>query len=181
MGTSYAAIDESHSAFIAAQPMFFVATAAREGRVNLSPKGLDALRVLAPDRVIWLNLTGSGNETAAHVLESPRMTLMFCAFNAPPKTLRLYGQARLLHLDTEEGAALAAHFPNYAGTRQIFDLKVDLVHSSCGMGVPEMALVAPRAESQLVPYFERLGPEKTVKYQQVKNRRSLDGLPTDIT
>ncbi|MCC5966678.1 MAG: pyridoxamine 5'-phosphate oxidase family protein [Natronohydrobacter sp.] len=180
MGTSYSAIDESHAAFIAAQPMFFVATAAREGRVNLSPKGLDALRVLAPDRVIWLNLTGSGNETAAHILDSPRMTLMFCAFNGPPKTLRLYGQARLLHLDTEEGAALAAHFPRYAGTRQIFDLKVDLVHSSCGMGVPEMALVAPRAESQLVPYFERLGPEKTVKYQQVKNRRSLDGQPTDI-
>ncbi|MFN7003298.1 MAG: pyridoxamine 5'-phosphate oxidase family protein, partial [Roseinatronobacter sp.] len=147
MGTSYPAIDESHAAFITAQPMFFVATAAREGRVNLSPKGLDALRVLAPDRVIWLNLTGSGNETAAHILDSPRMTLMFCAFNGPPKTLRIYGQARLHHPDTEEGSALASQFPSYAGTRQIFDLAVDLVHISCGMGVPEMALVAPRAES----------------------------------
>lgn len=180
MGTSFPAIDPSHAAFIAAQPMFFVATAPREGRVNLSPKGLDALRILAPDRVIWLNLTGSGNETAAHILDSPRMTLMFCAFAGPPKTLRLYGQARCHHPASDEGIPLAALFPKYPGTRQIFDLAVDLVHISCGMGVPEMALVAPRAESQLVPYFERLGPEKTVKYQQVKNRRSLDGLATDI-
>lgn len=181
MGTSYPAIDESHSAFIAAQPMFFVATAPREGRVNLSPKGLDALRVLAPDRVIWLNLTGSGNETAAHILNDPRMTLMFCAYQGPPKILRLYGRARLHHPDSAAGATLARHFPDYAGARQIFDLAVDLVHISCGMGVPEMALIAPRAERQLVPHFERLGPEKTVKYQQVKNRRSLDGLPTDIS
>lgn len=180
MGTSFPTIDADHAAFIAAQPMFFVATAPRKGRVNLSPKGLDALRVLGPDRVIWLNVTGSGNETAAHILDNPRMTLMFCAFNGPPRTLRLYGQARLLHPASDEGAALSAHFPHYAGARQIFDLAVDLVHISCGMGVPEMTLVAPRAESQLVPYFERLGPEKTVKYQQVKNRRSLDGLPTDI-
>ncbi|MCC5956362.1 MAG: pyridoxamine 5'-phosphate oxidase family protein [Natronohydrobacter sp.] len=180
MGTSFPAIAPEHAEFIAAQPMFFVATAPREGRVNLSPKGLDALRVLAPDRVIWLNLTGSGNETAAHILDSPRMTLMFCAFDGPPKTLRIYGQARLHHPDTEDGAALACHFPTYAGTRQIFDLSIDLVHISCGMGVPEMALVAPRAESQLVPYFERLGPEKTMHYQHLKNRHSVDGLPTDI-
>ncbi len=180
MGTSFPAIAPDHAAFIAAQPMFFVATAPREGRVNLSPKGLDALRVLAPDRVIWLNLTGSGNETAAHILDSPRMTLMFCAYHGAPKILRLYGQARLHHPATDDGKALASHFPQYPGTRQIFDLAVDLVHISCGMGVPEMALVAPRAESQLVPHFERLGAEKTLQYQQIKNRRSLDGLPTDI-
>lgn len=181
MGASFSSIAPDHAAFIAAQPMFFVATAAREGRVNLSPKGLDALRVLGPNRVIWLNLTGSGNETAAHILDSPRMTLMFCAFTGPPKILRLYGQARLLHPQDAEGAELAAHFPAYAGGRQVFDLDVDLVHVSCGWGVPEMALVAPRAEHHLLPYFERLGPEKTVQYQQLKNRHSLDGHPTDIT
>jgi len=181
MGKSFAALTSEHQAFIEAQPMFFVATAAREGRVNLSPKGLDALRVLAPDRVIWLNLTGSGNETAAHLLDTPRMTLMFCAFAGPPMIMRLYGTARILHPGSSEGAQLATHFPAYPATRQIFDLTIDLVHTACGMGVPVMDYREPRAETQLVPYFERLGPERTVQYQKLKNRQSLDGLPTDIT
>lgn len=181
MGKSFAALTSEHQTFIEAQPLFFVATAARAGRVNLSPKGLDALRILAPDRVIWLNLTGSGNETAAHVLVAPRMTLMICAFEGPPQVLRLYGTARLLCPESPEGTALAALFPDYPAGRQIFDLDIDLVHISCGWGVPEMTLTAPRAEAQLVPYFERLGPERTRDYQRLKNRRSLDGLPTDIT
>lgn len=133
MGTSFAALSSEHRAFIEAQPMFFVATAPREGRVNLSPKGLDALRILAPDRVIWLNLTGSGNETAAHLLDTPRMTLMFCAFSGPPMIMRLYGTARIFHPDSNEGAQLAAHFPAYPATRQIFDLTIDLVHTACGI------------------------------------------------
>lgn len=180
MGKSYSALTPEHERFIAEQPMFFVATAPRDGRINLSPKGLDALRVLGPNRVVWLNLTGSGNETAAHVLDMPRMTLMFCAFVGKPLVMRVYGTARLLHPDRGDGVELAALFPSYAGTRQIFDLAIDLVHTACGMGVPVMEYREPRGESQLVPYFERLGPERTVQYQKVKNRRSLDGLPTDI-
>ncbi|MGY6549204.1 MAG: pyridoxamine 5'-phosphate oxidase family protein [Roseinatronobacter sp.] len=181
MGTSHPAITPEQAAFIAKAPVFFVATAAPTGRINISPKGLDALRVLTPNRVVWLNLTGSGNETAAHVLVAPRMTLMICAFEGPPQVLRLYGTARLLCPESPEGTALAALFPDYPAGRQIFDLDIDLVHISCGWGVPEMTLTAPRAEAQLVPYFERLGPERTRDYQRLKNRRSLDGLPTDIT
>lgn len=180
MGQSFPAIAADHRAFIEAQKMFFVATAAADGRVNLSPKGLDALRVLGENRVAWLNLSGSGNETAAHVRESPRMTLMLCAFDGPPKVLRLYGEARILHEGDPDWAALAALFPAYAGTRQIFDVTIDLVHISCGMGVPVMHFVEARGETQLKPYFARLGPERTRDYQRKKNRLSLDGKPTDI-
>lgn len=180
MGQSFAFIQPEHQAFVEAQKMFFVATAAPEGRVNLSPKGLDALRVLGPNRVVWLNLTGSGNETATHLLESPRMTLMFCAFEGPPLILRLYGTAKTLHEGDAAWPELQALFPHYAGARQIFDVTIDLVLSSCGMGVPVMAYGAPRGEAQLEPYFARLGPERVRAYQEKKNRVSLDGKPTDL-
>jgi len=180
MGQRFDAIGPDHAQFIAAQRMFFVATADTEGRVNLSPKGLDALRVLGPNRVAWLNLTGSGNETAAHVRASPRMTLMFCAFDGPPQILRLYGQARILHPGDTEWDSLVADFPAHAGLRQVFDMQVDLVQRSCGMGVPVMQFVEPRGETQLVPHLARLGPERTAEYQRRKNALSLDGKPTDI-
>jgi hypothetical protein len=181
MGQSFPAIDKDHLALIEAQKMFFVATAAPDGRVNLSPKGLDALRVVDANRVVWLNLSGSGNETAAHLLENPRMTLMMCAFDGPPKVLRLYGTARTLHEGDPDWAELWALFPSYSGARQLFDVAVDLVHTSCGMGVPIMHFVESRGETQLEPYFARLGPERTKDYQRKKNRVSLDGKPTDIT
>ena len=180
MGQSFPSISDEHRSFIETQHMFFVATAAPDGRVNMSPKGLDSLRIVGPNQVVWLNLSGSGNETASHLLESPRITLMMCAFNGPPVILRLYGTANTLHQEYAEWEELRALFPDYAGVRQIFDVKIDLVHTSCGMGVPVMDFVESRVETQLEPYFARLGPEKTVKYQQKKNRISLDGKPTDL-
>jgi len=138
MGSRYPAIQLEHRAFIERQPMYFVATAAPDGRVNVSPKGMDSLRILESNRVIWLNGTGSGNETAAHLLEHPRMTLMFCAFEGKPLILRLYGIARAVHPRDADWLELKALLPDVVGARNIFDLRVDLVQTSCGMAVPLM-------------------------------------------
>jgi Pyridoxamine 5'-phosphate oxidase len=132
--------------FISKQKMFFVGTAAPDGRVNVSPKGMDTLRIVNPNRVIWLNSTGSGNESAAHILENPRMTIMFCAFEGAPMILRLYGQARVVHPRDAEWQDLYAQFPPLPGARQVFVLEVDLVQTSCGMGVPFFDHVGPRED-----------------------------------
>lgn len=126
MAKQYAHITPKFAEFIARQKLFFVATAAADGRVNVSPKGLDSLRLLDERRVLWLNVTGSGNETAAHVLENSRMTLMFCAFEGNPLILRLYGRARVIHPRDPEWQTLLDHLPPLPGARQIFDLTVDL-------------------------------------------------------
>ncbi len=178
MAKQIPALDERLTAFIEAQQMFFVATAAREGRVNLSPKGRDTLRILAPDRVAWMNLTGSGNETAAHVLETNRMTLMFCAFEGPPLILRLYGSAQIAHPGDERWAELAPMFPQRLGARQIFELSVDLVQTSCGFGVP---LLEYQGEREVMEQWaERKGRAGIEAYWREKNRYSIDGLPTDL-
>lgn len=168
------------SAFIERQRLFFVATAAADGRVNLSPKGLDALRVLGPERVVWLNLSGSGNETAAHVAATGRMTLMFCAFEGDPMILRVYGRARVLHRAALDWPDLAALFPKMAGARQIFDLAIDLVQTSCGTGVPVMRHERERGESELLPFFEAMSAEELRAYWDRKNRFSIDGAPTGV-
>lgn len=180
MGTHSDHLNEKMIRFIENQKMFFVATAAPTGRVNVSPKGLDSLRVLGPNRIIWLNLTGSGNETAAHLLESPRMTVMFCAFEGPPLILRAYGEARNIRPESPEWPELIAHFPPMAGARQIYDLSVDLTLSSCGMGVPLMGFEAGRGETMLEPGWAERGEDGVREYQRKKNRISLDGRPTDI-
>lgn len=164
--------------FIELQHVFFVATAARDGRVNVSPKGLDSLRVLGPNRVVWLNGTGSGNETAAHLLDTPRMTLMFCSFDAKPLILRLYGSARAIHAGDPEWGDLLALFPPMQGSRNIFDLTVDLVQTSCGFGVPLMDFTADR--DTMATWAARKGDEGLVDYQQAKNRHSIDGFPTGL-
>lgn len=166
--------------FIQAQPMFFVATAARDGRVNLSPKGMDSLNVLAADRIVWLNLSGSGNETAAHLRDTPRMTLMFAAFQGDPMILRVYGQARAVHQHDEDWRDLANHVATPPGARQIFDLAIDLVQTSCGTGVPLMEFRGQRGPDQLVPFFEEMGPDGVNAYWRRKNLHSLDGQPTGI-
>ncbi|WP_337954680.1 pyridoxamine 5'-phosphate oxidase family protein [Sedimenticola selenatireducens] len=136
MGRQYREIPQKMIDFIRDQKLFFVATAAADGRVNLSPKGMDSLRVLDERRLVWLNVTGSGNETAAHVREFPRMTLMFCAFEGSPMILRLYGTPRVIHPYDTEWETLYPLFKPLSGARQIFDLAVELVQTSCGMGVP---------------------------------------------
>jgi len=166
--------------FIAMQPMFFVATAAPDGRVNVSPKGLDSLRVLSETKIIWLNLSGSGNETAAHLRENPRMTLMFCAFKGDALILRVYGQARSLHPAEKEWDVLCQNFPKMAGSRQIFVLEVDLVQTSCGTGVPNMEFVAERGPTELLPFYEEMGEEGVKAYWARKNRLSIDGKDTGI-
>jgi hypothetical protein len=136
MAQQHDALSDKHISFIAEQKIFFVGTATADSRVNVSPKGLNSLRVLGSNRVAWLNVTGSGNETAAHVQLQPRMTLMFCAFEGAPLILRLYGQAKAVHQSDPEWAELLGHFEPLPGTRQIFDMQVDMVQTSCGMAVP---------------------------------------------
>ncbi len=166
--------------FIEAQPLFFVATAAPDGRVNLSPKGLDSLRILSDTKIIWLSLSGSGNETATHLIENPRMTLMFCAFEGDARILRIYGKAKAVHPADGDWALHIAQFPTMAGSRQIFDLEIDLVQTSCGTGVPVMRFEAQRGPSELLPFYEEMGPDGVRAYWMRKNTVSIDGKPTGI-
>lgn len=166
--------------FIQNQPLFFVATAGREGRVNVSPKGMDTLKVVDENNIAWLSLTGSGNESAAHVIETKRMTLMFCAFEGDAMILRTYGEAEVLYPHHAGWEKAIDAFPAIAGSRQIFNLKVDLVQTSCGTGVPVMRFHKERADEELIPYFDDLGPEGTEKFWHKRNAVSLDGKSTGI-
>ncbi len=164
--------------FIEAQQIFFVATAAAEGRVNISPKGMDSLRVLSPNRVIWLNVTGSGNETAAHILQIPRMTIMFAGFEAKPLILRLYGTARAVHRMDDDWDELASQLPALPGARQIFDLDIEMVQTSCGYAVPYYEFVGER--DTLNGWADRKGEDGIAAYWRDNNQASIDGMPTDI-
>ncbi|THK43340.1 pyridoxamine 5'-phosphate oxidase family protein [Methylophaga sp. SB9B] len=164
--------------FILQQHLFFVATATADSRVNVSPKGMDSLRVLNSNRVIWLNVTGSGNETAAHIEQNPRMTLMFCAFEGKPLILRLYGQARAIHHKDPEWQSLYGLFDALPGARQIFILDIDLVQTSCGMAVPYLDYVGER--ELLNNWAERKGEIGIKDYWREKNQFTVDGLETDI-
>jgi hypothetical protein len=146
MGKVVESINETLQTFIEAQHIFFVASAPLDpaGHVNLSPKGLDCLRVLSPHRVAYLDLTGSGNETSAHLLENGRITFMFCAFDGPPNIVRLYGQGRVILPDSPEWPELSALFPPYPGTRQIVVADIDRVQTSCGYAVPLYEFVDDR-------------------------------------
>jgi len=178
MGKQFRQITPHLQSFIEEQKLFFVGTAAPEGRVNVSPKGMDTFRVLGPNRVVWLNLTGSGNETAAHLLESSRMTIMFCAFDGAPNILRLYGSAHALHPPDAAWPELISRFPSLPGARQLFDMEVDLVQTSCGFGVPLMDYQGDRRE--LTVWAEKQGDEGLKDYRARKNRLSLDGKPTGM-
>lgn len=178
MGKQYDALTEPLQAFIAAQKVFFVGTATTDSRVNVSPKGMDTLRVLSNDKVVWLNLTGSGNETSAHVQQDPRMTLMFCAFEGAPLILRLYGMARVIHQNDPEWSSLYAHFTPLPGARQIFDLSVELVQTSCGFGVPY--LLYEKERPLLSDWAMKKGDEGLRNYWQEKNQLSIDDIPTHI-
>ena len=178
MAKFFEAINEELAAFIANQKIFFTGTAAEEGRVNVSPKGTDSLRVLGPNRVIWLNLTGSGNETAAHLAQVNRITLMFCAFEGKPLILRLYGSARTIHPRDESWEELYAQFPDSNGARQIFDIQVESVQTSCGFAVPFMDYKEDR--DVLTKWAENKGKDGIRQYWEDKNVTSIDGAPTGI-
>jgi hypothetical protein len=177
MANVHPEISPELQAFIEAQHVFFVASAPSgpDGHVNCSPKGMDTFRVLSPTRVAYLDLTGSGNETAAHVRQNGRVTFMFCAFDGKPTILRLYGQGRAIGADDPEFAALAANFPALVGARQIVVADVHRVQTSCGFGVPKMAHTADR--DTLLKWAESKGPDGLVAYREKKNGTSIDGLP----
>lgn len=175
------ALEAQHRDFLLRQKVFFTASAAAEGRVNLSPKGLDALRVLNERSVAYLDLTGSGNETAAHLGADGRLTLMACAFEGPPLILRLYGRGRIAPRgDDEYQRLLGAHFGGQEppGARQIVILDIELVQTSCGFGVPILRFEEERPS--LVRWAESKGEDGLKAYRRDNNRVSLDGLPTGL-
>jgi hypothetical protein len=178
MGQRYQELSDKHIEFIARQKLFFVGTATADSRVNVSPKGMDSLRVLGSRRVAWLNLTGSGNETSAHVQQSPRMTLMFCAFEGAPLILRLYGAAKVIHRNDPEWKTLFTLFKPLPGARQIFDVSIELVQTSCGMAVPTYDYMGDR--ELLSDWAVRKGEDGIRRYWEEKNQTSIDGIPTHI-
>lgn len=163
--------------FIAQQQMFFVATAplAADGHVNLSPKGLDTFRVLDDHTVAYLDLTGSGVETIAHLRENGRVTVMFCAFDGNPNIVRLYGRGDAVLPDDDRFAALASRFPTLPGTRSVIVVDVDRVTSSCGYAVPSYTFDGHR--DRLIEWAEKRGDDGLVTYRANKNATSIDGLP----
>ncbi|HVO42343.1 MAG TPA: pyridoxamine 5'-phosphate oxidase family protein [Aggregatilineales bacterium] len=180
MAKFYESISDDLREFIAAQHIFFVATAplSAEGHVNVSPKGMDSLRVLSPNRVAYLDLTGSGNETSAHVRENSRITLMVCAFDGAPNIVRLYGKGRSVLPDTTEWGGFCEMFPRYPGARQVIVVEVERVQTSCGYAVPLFDYVSDR--DTLVKWAEHKGEDGLTEYHREKNWCSIDGLPTPL-
>ncbi len=164
--------------FIKNQKVFFVATAPEEGRINLSPKGMDSLRVVDDNRVLWLNVTGSGNETAAHLLENERITLMFCAFNGAPNILRVYGKGKAIHPKDDKWNDVIGLFPETPGARQVFDICVQSAQTSCGMSIPFFEYKGEREE--LNNWAKEKGEQGIKKYWQEKNLISIDGKTTGL-
>ena len=175
MGKLYPQLDDQLRAFIGEQKLFFIATAPAEGRINLSPKGMDTFRCLDARTVAYLDLTGSGNEAAAHLAENGRMTIMFCSFSEKPLILRLYGRGRVVLPGGGEWADLRRLFPELPGERQIVVLDLDSALTSCGYGVPVYELKEERQTH--VRWSLKMGEERLREYREEKNRVSLDGLP----
>jgi hypothetical protein len=179
MAKQFEKLEPEHRDFIARQHVFFTGTAAADGRVNVSPKGMDSLRVLDDHTLAWLDLTGSGNETAAHVRAAGRLTVMLCAFEGPPMILRLYGQGRILPRSSQDyRRLLASEFAGDEppGARQIIMLDVERVQTSCGYAVPHMTFVDHRPG--LINWAKAKGEDGLRAYRAEKNMTSLDGLPT---
>ncbi|MEP7354520.1 MAG: pyridoxamine 5'-phosphate oxidase family protein [Acidobacteriota bacterium] len=179
MAAHFPRMEPAHLAFISRQKIFFNASAADSGRVNVSPRDVASLRVLNDHTVAYLDLTGSGNETSAHVRSTGRLTLMFCALEGPPLILRLYGKGRILRRGSAEYTALLAeHFDDEerAGARQIVVLDINAVQTSCGYNVPQFDYVKER--DTLIRWAEKKGDEGLEQYRREKNVRSIDGFPT---
>lgn len=164
--------------FITDQPLFFVATAIADGRINLSPKGMDTFRIIDANKAVWLNLTGSGNETATHLQFNDRITIMFCAFEGSPMILRIYGTAKVYHEQDAYWKEYIGLFPELAGSRQLVDVNIEMVQISCGMGIPLMDFSGQRDDLKL--WAERQGKDRLLAYKEKKNTISLDGHQTGI-
>lgn len=178
MARFYPALEARHRDFIAAQKLFFTATGTADSHLNLSPKAADSLRVLDDKRVAYLDLTGSGNETAAHLRHDGRMTLMWCSFDADPLILRLYGRGRAVRRQDAEWGVLRKQFPQLPGERQIIMLDIDSVQTSCGYAVPMFHYQGER--DTLARWAEKKGGVGLLQYWSEKNQVSIDGLPTGL-
>ena len=176
MGKLYPAIDDALQTWIAAQPLWFVATAplAASGLVNVSPRGHDTFSVLGPHQVGWVDYTGSGVETIAHLRENGRICLMFASFDRRPRIVRLHGRGRVCEPGHPEFQRVAVEHPEHPSTRAVVVVDVDRISDSCGYGVPVMELVEERNLLQL--YAEKKGQDGMAAYRAEKNTRSIDGL-----
>ncbi len=174
MAEFFDSLTEAHINFIKQQPMFFVATAAEDTRINLSPKGLDSFRILSPNQCAYLDLTGSGNETSAHLQKDGRITIMFNSFTQTPGIYRIYGRGQVHQLGTPEFEELSEHFETLPGTRQIISISIDSVQKSCGYGVPRMQMDEHR--KTLPEYWQKKDEEEQENYRREKNLKSIDGL-----
>jgi hypothetical protein len=180
MAKLFDCITDELQKFIADQKLFFVASAplSPTGHINISPKGLESFRILSPHQVAYLDLTGSGNETSAHLLENGRITLMFCAFQEPPLILRLYGQGYTVLPNSPDWDALYTKFNHIPGARQIIVANIERVQTSCGFGVPLYEYKEQR--QTLVNWAAKKGEEGVAEYQQKNNLESIDGLSTPL-
>ena len=180
MGKLHDSIKPAHKDFIEQQHIFFVSTAplSADGRVNLSPKGLDCFRVLSDRRVGYMDLISSGNETSAHTLENGRITIMFCSFTGAPNILRLYGKGFTVLPGTKEWKEYAPHFKIYPSTRQLIIADIDLVQTSCGFGVPLFQYTGERDIH--FEWAEKKGADGLIEYVRQNNLKSLDGLQTNL-
>lgn len=176
MADFYEELSDQLIEFINAQHIYFTATAPNEGRINLSPKGMDTFRCIDKRTVAYLDLTGSGNETSAHLSQNGRMTIMFCSFTRKPLILRLYGQGRVIHPDDLEWPDLLSRFEDFPGIRQIIVLSIDSLQTSCGYAVPEFELKEIRPT--LIKWAENKGEDGVKSYHRDKNQVSIDGLPS---
>ncbi|AOZ92541.1 pyridoxamine 5'-phosphate oxidase family protein [Paenibacillus crassostreae] len=178
MGKNFQAILPEHELFIKQQQMFFVGTAADHGHVNISPKGHDVFRILSPNKVAYLDLTGSGNETSAHLSVNNRMTYMFISFEGNPLILRLYGDGTVILPGTQEWEETAQHFNILPGARQIIISNIEIVKTSCGFSVPLYSFAGER--NLLLEWADKKGEEGLEEYKKKKNSTSMDGIVTPI-
>jgi hypothetical protein len=178
MAVKFDSINKAHTEFIEQQKMFFIGSAGAQGYINVSPKGMDTLKIIDENTVVWLNYTGSGNETSAHVQENGRMTIMFNSYDKAPLILKLYGKATVIHEKDSRWDELSSHFETHVGIRQFFELKVELVLTSCGYGVPEYEYIGQR--NTLKKWAEKKGREGINEYWAENNTVTLDGVETKI-
>ena len=178
MARFYPELEARHCDFIAAQKLFFTASGTADSRINLSPKGMDSLRVLSPSRVDYLDLTGSGNETAAHLKHDGRMTLMWCSFDADPLILRVYGRGQAVRRQDAAWGELHRHFPALPGERQLIVVDIESVQTSCGYAVPRYTYAGER--DTLVRWAAKKGTIGLLDYWREKNQLSIDGLTTGL-
>ena len=178
MAVKFDSINKAHREFIEKQKMFVIGSAGAEGFINVSPKGMDSLKIIDENTVVWMNHTGSGNETSAHVQENGRMTIMFNSFDKTPMILKLYGKATVIHDKDERWEEMSSYFAEFIGARQFFEMKVELVLTSCGFGVPQYKYIGER--NKLQKWAEKKGREGMKLYWSEKNTKTLNGVDTKV-